>query len=449
MLKARIYTEKKDLDDFLHHPSTAELNQSIYNAFLSFRPSNCIKSSALKIFNEAYYQATRVFADLHPEDNFIDGYFNNARDDLGSCHDAKLTFSIVFLLLSSTVHRNIKSATFQDAITQNLKDGNPYLDTFKKIAERYEANQIYFNNDFRPTPIDVSRPEKVNWQAITRNFNATYIAEAITLGDSEDRQHSILDAIELQFDSWKATQPEDSLPDINFLPLHFAIVQSFNPNAHSDRLWDAQKLNQAFANEKRNLEIRYQELEKSLNDTTAQLQQKEKQLDALKTLAIQTQSKNEQLQDSIKSLKCGNTETIRKLLAIAHERQTSDLYTVLQHFLSSHSGNIMETVKAEEKTAKANPVSFKSSITLSKSFSKTDCIRVFYTLHALGKFQGKDGSKVSLKSLFQVVGQAFNFDFSDFSTVLSASLADGNSAEKHTTIFVQMKQKMIDIFNSR
>ena len=166
-------------------------------------------------------------------------------------------------------------------------------------------------------------------------------------------------------------------------------------------------------------------------------------------MAIQTQSKNEQLQDSIKSLKCGNTETIRKLLAIAHERQTSDLYTVLQHFLSSHSGNIMETVKAEEKTAKANPVSFKSSITLSKSFSKTDCIRVFYTLHALGKFQGKDGSKVSLKSLFQVVGQAFNFDFSDFSTVLSASLADGNSAEKHTTIFVQMKQKMIDIFNSR
>lgn len=166
-------------------------------------------------------------------------------------------------------------------------------------------------------------------------------------------------------------------------------------------------------------------------------------------MAYQTQSKNEQLQDSIKSLKCGNTETIRKLLAIAHERQTSDLYTVLQHFLSSHSGNIMETVKAEEKTAKANPVSFKSSITLSKSFSKTDCIRVFYTLHALGKFQGKDGSKVSLKSLFQVVGQAFNFDFSDFSTVLSASLADGNSAEKHTTIFVQMKQTMLDIFNSR
>ena len=107
MMKARIYTEKKDLDDFLRHPASAELNQSIYNAFLSFRPSNCIKSSALKIFNEAYYQATRVFADLHPEDNFIDGYFNNARDDLGSCHDAKLTFSIVFLPLSSTVHRNI------------------------------------------------------------------------------------------------------------------------------------------------------------------------------------------------------------------------------------------------------------------------------------------------------------------------------------------------------
>ena len=448
MLKARIYTEKKDLDDFLHHPASAELNQSIYNAFLSFRPAKPIKASALKIFNEAYYQATRVFSDQHPEDNFIDGYFNNARDDLGSCHDAKLTFSIVFLLLSSTTHRNIKSASFQDAITHNLQNGNPYFDTFRKIAERYEANHIYFDNDFCPTPVDVSQPVKVNWQAITHNFNATCIAEAVTLGDSEDRQHSILDAIELQFDSWKATQP-DSLPDINFLPLHSYIVQSFNPNAHSDRLCDAQKLIQAFANEKTNLEIRYQELEKSLNETTAQLQQKEKQLDAIKTLAIQTQSKNEQLQDTIESLKSGDTDTVRDILAIARERQTTDIYTILHHFLPAQSGNILETVKAEEKAAKAAPSAFKSDITLSKSFSKTDCIRVFYTLHALGKFQGKDGSKASLKSLFQVIGQAFNFDFSDFSTVLSASLADGNSAEKHTTIFVQMKQKMLDIFNSR
>ena len=448
MLKARIYTEKKDLDDFLHHPASAELNQSIYNAFLSFRPAKPIKASALKIFNEAYYQATRVFSDQHPEDNFIDGYFNNARDDLGSCHDAKLTFSIVFLLLSSTTHRNIKSASFQDAITHNLQNGNPYFDTFRKIAERYETNQIFFDNDFQPTPIDVSHPEKINWKAVTHNFNATSIAEAVALGDSEDKQQSILDAIELQYDTWKAAQPH-SLPDINFIPLHSAIVQNFNPNAHSDRLQVAQQLNQAFANEKSSLEIRFQELEKKLKEATAQLQQKEKQLDALKTLAIQTQSKNEQLQDSIESLKNGDTETINTLLAIARERQTSDLYTVLRHFLSSHSGNIMETLKAEEKAAKAVPSAFKSDITLSKSFSKIDCIRVFYTLHALGKFQGTNGNKVSLKTLFQVIGQAFNIDFSDFSTVLSASLADGNSAEKHTTIFVQMKQKMLDIFNSR
>lgn len=448
MLKARIYTEKKDLDDFLRNPFTAELNQSIYNAFLSFRPSKCIKASALKIFNEAYYQATRVFADHHPEDNFIDGYFNNARDDLGSYHDAELTFSIVFLLLSSTTHRNIKSAIFQDVIALNLQNGNPYFSTFRKIAERYDANQVFFDNDFQPTPIDVSRPEKINWKIITHNFNATSIAEAVALGDSEDKQQSILDAIELQYDTWKAAQPH-SLPDINFIPLHSAIVQNFNPNAHSDRLQVAQQLNQAFANEKSSLEIRFLELEKNLKEATAQLQQKEKQLDALKTLAIQTQSKNEQLQDSIESLKNGDTETINTLLAIAREKQTSDLYTVLRHFLSNHSGNIMEILKAEETAAKATPSAFKSNLTLSKSFSKIDCIRVFYTLHALGKFQGAEGGKVSLKTLFQVIGQSFNTDFSDFSTVLSASLADSNSAKKHTAIFTQMKQTMLDIFNSR
>ena len=448
MMKARIYTEKKDLDDFLRHPASAELNQSIYNAFLSFRPTKNIKASALRVFNEAYYQATRVFFDQHPEDCFTEGYFNNARDNLGNHHDAELTFSIVFLLLSSTTHRNIKSAVFQDAIALNLQNGNPYFSTFKKIAERYEANQIFFDNDFQPTPIDVSHPEKINWKAVTHNFNATSIAEAVALGDSEDSQHSILDAIELQFESWKAAQPH-GIPDINFIPLHSAIVHNFNPSAHSDRLQVAQKLNQAFADEKSSLEIRFRELEKNLKETTAKLQQKEKQLDALKTLAIQTQSKNEQLQDTIEKLKSGDTETINTLLAIAHERQTSDLYTVLRLFLSSHSGNIMETVKNQEKAAKTIPAVMKSDITLSKSFSKIDCIRVFYTLHALGKFQSKDGGRVSLKTLFQVIGQAFNIDFSDFSTVLSASLSDSNSAEKHTVIFTQMKQSMLDIFNSR
>ncbi len=337
MMKARIYTEKKDLDDFLRNPFTAELNQSIYNALLSLRPAKCFKASALRIFNEAYYQATRVFFDHHPEDCFIEDYFNNARDDLGSYHDAELTFSIVFLLLSSTTHRNIKSAIFQDVIALNLQNGNPYFSTFRKIAERYDANQVFFDNDFQPTPIDVSRPEKINWKIITHNFNATSIAEAVALGDSEDSQHSILDAIELQFESWRAAQPH-SIPDINFIPLHSAIVHNFNPNAHSDRLQVAQKLNQAFADEKSSLEIRFQELDKDLKETTTQLQQKEKQLDAIRALAYQAQSKNEQLQDTIKKLKSGDTETIKTLLAIAREKQTSDLYTVLRHFLSNHSG---------------------------------------------------------------------------------------------------------------
>lgn len=53
------------------------------------------------------------------------------------------------------------------------------------------------------------------------------------------------------------------------------------------------------------------------------------------------------------------------------------------------------------------------------------------------------------KEFFITMGQAMNIDLSDYDKDLSRSLSDSTKLEKHTRLFEEMKQKMIEIFNSK
>lgn len=147
----------------------------------------------------------------------------------------------------------------------------------QKIAERYEANQIYFNNDFRPTPIDVSRPEKSTgkpspatsmlltsqkpspWVTARTGSTAFWMPSNCNLIHGKPRSQRIVCPTSI---SYRSISPSSR-----------ASTQTHIPTAYG-----MPKTKPGIRQRKRNLEIRYQELEKSLNDTTAQLQQKKNNL---------------------------------------------------------------------------------------------------------------------------------------------------------------------------
>ena len=53
------------------------------------------------------------------------------------------------------------------------------------------------------------------------------------------------------------------------------------------------------------------------------------------------------------------------------------------------------------------------------------------------------------KDFFTSMGQAVNIDLSKYDKDLSRSTADSTALEKHLRVFDNMRQKMIDIFNSK
>ena len=81
--------------------------------------------------------------------------------------------------------------------------------------------------------------------------------------------------------------------------------------------------------------------------------------------------------------------------------------------------------------------------------AKIDIIRVFNVLYELGMFRGRDGSRLTKKDFFTAMGKAINKDLSNYDKDLSRSTSDSTALEKHLRIFVDMKKKMEDIWNSK
>lgn len=80
---------------------------------------------------------------------------------------------------------------------------------------------------------------------------------------------------------------------------------------------------------------------------------------------------------------------------------------------------------------------------------KIDIIRVLDVLYEQGKFHGKDGLKLTKKEYFEAMGRAIHVNLSDYDKDLSRSLSDSTAMEKHLKVFEEMRQKMIEIFNSK
>ena len=70
-------------------------------------------------------------------------------------------------------------------------------------------------------------------------------------------------------------------------------------------------------------------------------------------------------------------------------------------------------------------------------------------MYEQGRFTGKDGSKLTKKEFFIEAGRTFHVDLSNYDKDLSRAMSDSTKLEKHLKPFEDMKQKMIEIWNSK
>lgn len=81
--------------------------------------------------------------------------------------------------------------------------------------------------------------------------------------------------------------------------------------------------------------------------------------------------------------------------------------------------------------------------------TKIDFIRVMNALYELGFFRDAQGGRVTKKEFFTTIGRAVNVDLSKYDKDLSRSTTDSTALDKHLRVFDEMRQKMVEIFNSK
>ena len=380
MLREKIFTDRNDIDDFLLSSPCATLNKSIYDAFLTLREPDLsnnrqrLRCPALVIFNEAYYQCTKLQIDKHPEEDFTTNYFEDARENL-DCHAAAETvFSIVFVLLSLMSNKTVKTENFRQIILKHLSS-SAYFTVFASIIDDFRG--IPFPLSFQPMPIDVSDPIKIDWARITHNFDAQEVAEAIQLADSEEEQHAILDAIEMQLrlaHPCNGNGPYEAV----ITSLRTSIVARFSAASPDFKKENWEGINQVLVNQKNAVDKDFAELSKKYRELLNENQ-------ALK--------KEQFIYD--------------ELLKIAREYHTNNIYQILRIFASKYA-NPTERIKIEEELAadpNSDAVLFTSPIFLNKAKGyKTNFQRVINCFCELEFFHDEFGKPIPKVEVFNTFG---------------------------------------------
>lgn len=425
MLREKIYCDRKDLDDFLLLSPAAALNKSIYDVLLSLREPepiakrlHRINAPALQLFNEAYYQCTKLHSDKHPEEDLQTNYFADARETLGSTDAAEVVFSIVFVLLSSMTIKTVRTGYFAELIGQCILSESPYFSLFTPIVEQYQTIGITFPMVFFPMPADVSAPANLDWGRITRNFNPDLIAEAVLLASNEEGQHAILDAVEFQFKHCSPSEGNKSL-DAVCASLRTAIVARFQKDFKGFKKEDCTAINHSLISQKKEVEEAYTNLVRQYRDLLNENQVLKK-----------------------------NQFNVPALLKIARDEGITDIYQVLRVFASGI--DLPERIKVEQEIASnPNPDElFKSEIHLNpKRGMKINIERIIDCTWALGFYVDANGLQVTQQHIFDAFGRFLNIDLSNFAADLSQGRARANAdCRSELEVFQNMldRQKAIN-----
>lgn len=189
-----LWTDKTSMEEFLCEP----INERLYGFYLEsrgerwhFGPDN----SALLLFNEIYYQLTKVEYE-HNLDFNLDDYTKEIEANTGKEHNIIFVYEMFFAFLllrenNSNVARHFQYIIFDRYNKTWNNSFNSALGAIIKENKKYSV-------ELRPTPCRVKelKVEVSQWDEITNNFNPSSIKEVLNLWSSKEEKITVLHLIE-------------------------------------------------------------------------------------------------------------------------------------------------------------------------------------------------------------------------------------------------------------
>ena len=183
--KEFLWTDLKSMDDFF---KLDPVNEYFFEYFTSLREEPfSVTLDAVKVFNEVYYQATRIKYES-PYAFYMETYYQEIKADLGWSYSAELVMTMVYWISEAT-HPDVQPVVFlpKKFIKQECTNYIFWL-PFRKCCQRIKEDHLQMKYDFKPKPVslDYIRKMYVLWADFTDNYNLEEIKKVLNIWDGEE-----------------------------------------------------------------------------------------------------------------------------------------------------------------------------------------------------------------------------------------------------------------------
>lgn len=179
-----LWTDKLSMDEFFELDHVNNEFLEVY-CILRGEPYSAIHIEVVMVFNEVYYQVTRMIYE-HPLPNDLPNYISDVKANMGMnyCAEAVMTMSFFLISLIGKRAKHLNKF-FLNAIGEKYNNC-PFWTAFKARFEVMKQNNIQVNYDFAPCPEEVKwfRDKYIHWKTITRNYNLSCIDHVINLWEN-------------------------------------------------------------------------------------------------------------------------------------------------------------------------------------------------------------------------------------------------------------------------
>ena len=176
-----LWTDITSMDEFLNEP----VNREMYEMFLKIKQRTLLLKSSeyavIKIFNEVYYQCTRIAYEQDP-DIRLESYITDIKSNMGTYNHARVVYGLIFFLFSHRSNNTLIEVKYCSAFFMHfcLYGGVGIKGIFKSESDKPE-NKFYI--DLSPRPNATSQLDEIliNWKDVTNNYNKKSIEDICNL----------------------------------------------------------------------------------------------------------------------------------------------------------------------------------------------------------------------------------------------------------------------------
>lgn len=421
-----IFRERKDIDEFL---SEQGLFSKLYEVLLIVRePAQyryALKVSPLQILNEAYGQALRVIIDNHPEEDYYNNYFLNAKKYFERSYEAELVFCVVYVLLKFSNITTPNVGRFLKVIERRMEGKNGYFPEFLQWAENIISDPLYNPKTDRfflhTDSISKQDLHKINWYAATNGYDEASIRYYLNFAVDLDYQIAILDSIYQEYD-FNQLLADTPTPDIK------PLIDGFK-NAckkYTTRVSPIPVVKCDISTEK----------VVTSNDNSLLIAEIEK----LKAENEELKKKREAEESEERVVK---VKDVFELAKTANPSVKTELLNILRVVIANEDENWIERIKAElQMESGKNLVESKYRITARKT---TDVIKIISTMFDMHLFSTPDGMLATSKQeVMENFGKLLGADLSNY----SASLSAAKNTNNFMNTFTELSAKANEYYNS-